>query len=104
MVSAALPIPRMRRVEARLLTEDGLTVLASSDLTDAPCPLCGGRADRVHSRSTRTLADLPRAKLVVRLRVHARKFFCANDLCPRRAFAERCLSPCRAPGKNWLPE
>ena len=89
MVPAALPIPRPLRVEALLLGEDGLTILASSAATDAPCPLCGGRSERVHSRYPRTLADLPWAKLGVRLRVQVRKFFCGNDACPRTIFAER---------------
>jgi transposase len=76
-------------VATLLLDEEGLTILASSDATDASCPLCGERSDRVHSRYARTLADLPWAALAVRLRVQVRKFFCDNDACPRRIFAER---------------
>jgi transposase len=89
VVPACLPIPPALRVEALLLAEDGLTVLASSGATDAPCPLCGQRSDRVHSRYARTLADLPWAGVAVQLRVRARKFFCDNDACPRRIFVER---------------
>jgi transposase len=76
-------------VATLLLDEEGLTILASSEAAAAPCPLCGERSDRVHSRYVRTLADLPWAKLAVRLRVQVRKFFCANAACPRRIFAER---------------
>ena len=59
MFPAALPIPQLLHVEALLLNEDGLTILASSEASDAPCPLCGERAARVHSRFLRTIADLP---------------------------------------------
>jgi transposase len=89
VLPAALPIPRSLHVGALLLDEDGLTILASSGATDAPCPLCGQRSDRVHSRYARTLADLPWAGVAVQMRVRARKFFCDNDACPRRIFVER---------------
>jgi transposase len=89
MPPAVLPIPRSLHVETLLLDQEGLTILAASEATDVRCPLCGDPTDRVHSRYVRTLADLPWAKLAVRLRVRVRKFFCANDACPRRIFAER---------------
>jgi transposase len=89
MVPAVLPIPRSLHVETLFLAEDGLTILASPAAADAPCPCCGQRADRIHSRYTRTLADLPWATLLVHLRVRARKFFCDNAACPRQIFAER---------------
>src|SRR4029079_12230909 len=89
VVLAVLPIPRSLHLEALLLGEGGLTILASSEAADAACPLCGQRSARVHSRYARTLADLPWADGIVQLRVHARKFFCANDACPRQVFAER---------------
>ena len=89
MVPAVLPIPRSLHVETLLLDEDGLTILASAKATDAPCPRCGQRSDRVHSRYARTLADLPWAGVAVRLRVHVRKFFCDNATCRRRIFPER---------------
>jgi transposase len=84
-----LPIPPSLHVEALLLVDDGLTILASSEATDAPCPLCGWRSGRVHSRYRRTLADLPWADVAVSIRVQVRKFFCDNDACRRRIFAER---------------
>lgn len=96
MVLAVLPIPRSLHVETLLLDEDGLTILASPAAADAPCPLCGQRADRIHSRYTRTLADLPWATLPVHLRVQVRKFFCDNDACPRRIFVERLAEVARA--------
>src|SRR5215211_6350871 len=82
--AAVLPIPRPLHVETLLVDEDGLTILAAAEATDARGPVCGEPATRVHSRDTRTLADLPWAGVAVRVRVRARRFFCANAACPRR--------------------
>lgn len=98
--AAVLPIPPSLHVEALFLDEDGLTILASAEASDAPCPLCGERADRVHSRAVRTLADLPWATLTVHLRVAVRKYFCANPACPRRIFAERLAGVARAAARR----
>ena len=87
--AASLPIPPSLRVEARLLGGDGVTIRAVSAATEVRGPVCGELADRVHSRYARTLADLPWAGFAVRLRVHVRRFFCADPACPRTVFAER---------------
>lgn len=57
--------------------------------TTVRCPLCSSRSARVHSRYTRTLADLPWRGIAVGFRVHARKFFCENRGCERKIFCER---------------
>ena len=82
-------VPPSLRVEALLVGNDGLTLRVRSEAAQARCPLCGERADRVHSRAIRTLADLPWAGVVVRLQVRVRKFFCENPVCLRRIFRER---------------
>jgi len=89
MPPACLPIPPSLHGETLLLGDDGLTILAAAADEAARCPLCGWRAARVHSRYARTVADLPWATLAVRLRVRVRRFFCDNDACPRKIFAER---------------
>jgi transposase len=89
MLLASLPIPPSLHVETLFLGDDGLTVLAAAEDEAARCPLCGWRADRIHSRYVRTVADLPWATLVVQLRLRVRRFFCDNDACPRKIFAER---------------
>jgi len=43
----------------------------------------------VHSRYTRSVADLPWAGYAVRLILHVRKFFCRTGDCPQRIFTER---------------
>jgi transposase len=46
-------------------------------------------AHRIHSRYTRTLADLPWAHYRVRLQLRVRKWWCQNAACVRRIFTER---------------
>lgn len=53
------------------------------------CPVCQQPSHRIHSRYQRTLADLPWANHPVQLVIEVRRFFCDNDTCPRRIFAER---------------
>jgi transposase len=54
-----------------------------------PCPRCHVRTARVHSRYTRTLADLPWGASGVRVQLRVRQFFCDHPACPREIFTER---------------
>src|SRR5262249_16717775 len=54
-----------------------------------PCPLCDVQTTRVHSRYTRTVADVPWGAYAVRVQVRVRKFFCDNPAGPRQIFTER---------------
>jgi hypothetical protein len=90
MVAAtASLIPPSLRVEALVVGDDGLTIRGLAQTPEVRCPLCGEPAERVHSRATLALADVPWAGVVVRLWVQIRKFFCDNPSCPRRIFSER---------------
>jgi transposase len=53
------------------------------------CPVCQFPTRRIHSRYTRTVADLPWAHCRVVWQLSVRKFFCANGRCTRRIFTER---------------
>jgi transposase len=66
-----------------------LTVSVTSTQTIVSCPVCAVPAARIHSRYTRTLADLPWAAYRVRLQLRVRKWCCANLACGRRIFTER---------------
>src|SRR5216683_584772 len=66
-----------------------ISLLVRSTQTSVPCPLCATPARRIHSRYTRTLADLPWADYRVRLQLRVRKWFCRNRSCRRRIFTER---------------
>ena len=66
-----------------------ITLLVRSTQASVPCPLCARPARRIHSRYTRTLADLPWAEYRVRIQLRVRKWFCRNRHCRRRIFTER---------------
>ena len=66
-----------------------MTLQVCSTQTHVPCPLCATPARRIHSRYTRTLADLPWAQYRVRLQLRAHRWFCRQRACPRRIFTER---------------
>lgn len=55
----------------------------------AACPLCQQISTKVHSRYRRALDDLPCCGKPLRLQVMVRRFFCLNEECSRRLFAER---------------
>jgi len=68
---------------------DSIAITAGSRAGDAACPACGGRSRRVHSRYTRSLADVPCSGSVMHLSVLVRRFRCAVTGCTARIFAER---------------
>lgn len=66
-----------------------LTLHVTSTRACVPCPLCHRQTARVHSRYTRTLADLPWGLYAVRVQLRVRKLFCDHPTCPRQIFTER---------------
>jgi transposase len=64
-----------------------LTVTSTDPVTC--CPVCQTASRQVHCYYTRTVADLCWADFAVRLKLHVRRFVCANTTCVRRTFAER---------------
>ena len=83
-----LPSPSLRLafIEA---SDNTMVVTVTSTTAQAMCPSCGQVAERRHSQYVRKLADLPLAERYVQVRLHVRRFFCDNPLCPRTTFAER---------------
>ncbi len=65
-----------------------LFLTARSSKKVVACSLCEQVAVKVHSRYTRTLADLSLMEYAVVLRVQVRRFFCSNPACARKTFAE----------------
>jgi transposase len=90
-----LPLPALLPDSARLTLQDVLfdgeriTVIAQAIGSRSPCPQCGQLSARVHSRYTRTLADLPWQGRPVRIELQVRRFFCLAASCPQQTFAER---------------
>lgn len=70
-------------------TETGVLVWARVKAQDGVCPFCGGRSRRVHSRYDRRLADGSVAGQPVVLRLRVRRFFCEDNDCGVRTFAEQ---------------
>jgi zinc-finger of transposase IS204/IS1001/IS1096/IS1165 len=59
-----------------------------------PCPVCGHPATRRHSRSTRSVADVPWHGVPwhgvpFHLELQVRRFFCDQSACSRHSFTER---------------
>jgi transposase len=82
-------IPAGLQVVQVLPAPDRITIIARPTAATASCPDCAASSARVHSRYSRTLADLPWQGRAVSLRVRARRFRCTERACPRRIFAER---------------
>jgi transposase len=66
-----------------------ITLFVSSTQAAARCPACHTPARHIHSRYTRTLADLPWSGYAITWQLRVRKLFCANTKCPRHIFTER---------------
>lgn len=67
---------------------DQIVITLTPVAESCPCPFCGQRSSRVHSRYCRTLQDLPAHGQVIRLVLLLRRFFCDHPDCPCQTFAE----------------
>lgn len=61
----------------------------TSTRNQTACPKCATLTSSVHSRYTRTVADLPWAGLPVTLELGVRRFRCRHPACEQNAFCER---------------
>lgn len=67
--------------------ELGLTL--ESTAVQGACPKCDQESSQLHSTYLRYPLDLPWAEWPVRLHLRAKRFFCRNQKCPKKTFAER---------------
>ncbi|WP_367127836.1 transposase family protein [Saccharothrix sp. HUAS TT1] len=77
---------KVERVER---SSSGVRVRACTKVKSAPCPSCGARSGRVHSRYDRKPDDAPVAGRPVVLRLRVRRFFCDDQGCSVGTFAEQ---------------
>lgn len=84
-----LLIPAGLSVVQVLSTPDHVTIVTRPTAARSACPCCGILSGRVHSRYTRSLADLPWQGRAAAVQLQARRFRCTNADCPRRIFTER---------------
>ena len=82
-------LPRGLKLESLSIETGRVSISVGSDSTRSPCPVCGHRSARAHSRYLRTVSDLPWHGISVTLKIHARRFFCDDPSCKRRIFCER---------------
>lgn len=66
-----------------------ITLSLRTTQSTALCPVCATTQTRVHSRYTRTLADLAWVGFSLGWRILVRRFFCTNSECKRSIFTER---------------
>jgi transposase len=91
MLARLLPDATTLRLDACYVDTTAVQIIlrVRSTQTSVSCPLCDTPARRIHSRYTRTLADLPWAEYRVLLQLRVRKWFCPNPRCVRCIFTER---------------
>ena len=84
-----LPLPAGMCIESIQKTESDLVVSVISTAPTSCCPLCAWPSSAVHSYYHRSVRDVPCGGQSVRLALTVRKFFCRNDGCQHKIFAER---------------
>lgn len=81
-------IPAGLAVESVAAEDDIVLITVRAVSATSICPLCGVISQRIHSRYTRRVSDLPCAGRGIRLCLVARRFRCEEPHCERRIFAE----------------
>ncbi|MBV7335530.1 transposase family protein [Chloroflexi bacterium TSY] len=66
-----------------------VSLKVSSNHPTARCPDCGQESDKVNTSYERNPSDLPCARNGIQLQMKVRSFFCKNEGCSHRTFAER---------------
>lgn len=84
-----LPDPTCVRLKLLDASDSAITAVVTTTSSEAQCPLCQCRSERIHSRYVRQVADLPWMGCAVHLELHVRRFFCAHQECERQIFTER---------------
>jgi transposase len=84
-----LPDPECLRLVRLEASARLITAVVTTNAKAARCPLCQSLSEKVHSRYTRRVADLPWMGCSVRLQLFTRRFFCLNQECEQAIFTER---------------
>jgi len=83
-----LPDEHLRYVSHEIVGSR-IVIHVESTRTEAVCPYCGVLSDKIHSQYERTLHDLPIQGHKTCLHMKNRKYFCANEKCGHKTFAEQ---------------
>jgi transposase len=84
-----LPLPSTLSIDTVEQHSQTVVVHLYATSPTAPCPRCGTPGSRVHSRYSRTIADLPCVGQRLVLKLLVRKWVCPASSCSQRIFAER---------------
>ena len=76
-------------IESVEVMPDSVHIYARCSLDSGVCPYCGYKSHKVHSTYIRTVSDLPILGRQTFLHLQMRKFFCHNDECSHKTFAEQ---------------
>ena len=80
---------RLFIIEGIQTEEHELCLTLESTAVQGTCPKCDQESSQLHSTYLRYPLDLPWAEWPVRLHLRAKRFFCRNQQCPKKTFAER---------------
>lgn len=81
--------PAVLQIEKIVAEKSSLKIFVKCVQKQVCCPICRHISVKRHSSYKRCLADLPWQGVSVKLCLSVRRFFCTNDLCARKIFAER---------------
>ena len=88
LLSLLVPLAKVE-LDAVSVEDNRMSITARSTQHAGNCPQCRSISARVHSRYTRTVADLPCAGRQVTVALQVRRFFCDAPQCAQKTFAER---------------
>jgi transposase len=71
------------------LDEGKIRLSVESMVHSASCPVCARVSFDIHSHYMRYPTDLAWAEWPVIIHLKVKRFFCRNQACPKRTFAER---------------
>lgn len=69
--------------------EGTILIYVESTTQQSICPYCEKASNSVHSRYMRELSDLPIQGNKVKLLLNNKKYFCINENCTQKTFAQR---------------
>src|SRR6266704_4533003 len=87
-ISSFLALPSTFTVDRVERSTQGLVVSLHATTSTVSCPKCGTAGSRVHSRYSRTVAEITWGGQRLILKLLVRKWVCPLDSCPQRIFAE----------------
>jgi transposase len=88
LLSQLLRAPIGSRLVRADLNDDTLTLGIVTTASHSTCPSCRRESWRIHSHYSRKLVEEPIFGHRVRLQITLHRFFCQDELCPRRIFVE----------------